>query len=86
MSSRKRMDDKEAWWWKEKVQNREMRKMLARKKWDYERIQDYRQKYKELKHKVKLAKTMQKGYDDQFETLDTKEDEKDLYQLGRQRG
>ncbi|KAG2468150.1 ALLC Allantoicase, partial [Polypterus senegalus] len=60
---------------------------MAKKKWDSQRDAESRQEYKEIRRKVKreVAKAKEKAYDELYERLDTKEREKDLYQLARQR-
>ncbi|KAK3518931.1 hypothetical protein QTP70_015520 [Hemibagrus guttatus] len=59
------------------------RKRLAKKKW----TEENRQEYKELQHRVKreVSKAKQKAYDELYTRLDTREGEKDLYRLARQR-
>ncbi|KAK3546262.1 hypothetical protein QTP70_025608 [Hemibagrus guttatus] len=64
--------------------------MLARgtqKKWDMDRTEENRQEYKELQRRVKreVSKAKQKAYDELYTRLDTREGEKDLYRLARQR-
>ncbi|KAK3508049.1 hypothetical protein QTP70_011636, partial [Hemibagrus guttatus] len=63
------------------------RKRLAKKKWDMDRTEDNRQEYKELQRRVKreVSKAKQKAYDVLYTRLDTREGEKDLYRLARQR-
>uniref|UniRef100_A0A3B3I9A4 ribonuclease H n=1 Tax=Oryzias latipes TaxID=8090 RepID=A0A3B3I9A4_ORYLA len=87
VSSGKRKDGKETWWWNEEVQECVQRKRLAKKKWDVERTEECRQEYKEAQRRVKreVAKAKQKAYDELYDRLDTKEGEKDLYRLARQR-
>uniref|UniRef100_A0A3B3ILM2 Endonuclease/exonuclease/phosphatase domain-containing protein n=1 Tax=Oryzias latipes TaxID=8090 RepID=A0A3B3ILM2_ORYLA len=87
VSSGKRKDGKETWWWNEEVQECVQRKRLAKKKWDVERTEEGRQEYKEAQRRVKreVAKAKQKAYDELYDRLDTKEGEKDLYRLARQR-
>ncbi|KAG2468256.1 DYH2 protein, partial [Polypterus senegalus] len=60
---------------------------MAKKKWDSQRDAESRQEYKEIRHKVKreVAKAKEKVYVELYERLDTKEGEKDLYRLARQR-
>ncbi|KAK3540096.1 hypothetical protein QTP70_025804 [Hemibagrus guttatus] len=53
VSSGRRKEDKETWWWNEEVQDSIQRKRLAKKKWDMDRTEENRQEYKELQHKVK---------------------------------
>ncbi|KAK3516881.1 hypothetical protein QTP70_028197, partial [Hemibagrus guttatus] len=87
VSSGRRKEDKETWWWNEEVQDSIQRKRLAKKKWDMDRTEENRQGYKELQHRVKreVSKAKQKAYDELYTRLDTREGEKDLYRLARQR-
>ncbi|KAK3507410.1 hypothetical protein QTP70_019647 [Hemibagrus guttatus] len=87
VSSGRRKEDKETWWWNEEVQESIQRKRLAKKKWDMERTEENRQEYKESQHRVKreVSKAKQKAYDELYTRLDTREGEKDLYRLARQR-
>ncbi|KAK3556306.1 hypothetical protein QTP70_007130 [Hemibagrus guttatus] len=87
VSSGRRKDDKETWWWNEEVQDSIQRKRLAKKKWDMDRTEENRQEYKELQRRVKreVSKAKQKAYDELYTRLDTREGEKDLYRLARQR-
>ncbi|KAK3554531.1 hypothetical protein QTP70_024441, partial [Hemibagrus guttatus] len=87
VSSGRRKEDKETWWWNEEVQNSVQRKRLAKKKWDMDRTEENRQEYKELQRRVKreVSKAKQKAYDELYTRLDTREGEKDLYRLARQR-
>ncbi|KAK3524921.1 hypothetical protein QTP86_011507 [Hemibagrus guttatus] len=52
-----------------------------------DRTEENRQEYKELQRRVKreVSKAKQKAYDDLYTRLDTREGEKDLYRLARQR-
>ncbi|KAK3571765.1 hypothetical protein QTP86_018713, partial [Hemibagrus guttatus] len=87
VSSGRRKENKETWWWNEKVQDSIQRKRLAKKKWDMDRTEENRQEYKELQRRVKreVSKAKQKAYDELYTRLDTREGEKDLYRLARQR-
>ncbi|KAK3528582.1 hypothetical protein QTP70_003752 [Hemibagrus guttatus] len=87
VSSGSRKEDKETWWWNEEVQDSIQRKRLAKKKWDMDRTEGNRQEYKELQRRVKreVSKAKQKAYDELYTRLDTREGEKDLYRLARQR-
>ncbi|KAK3572128.1 hypothetical protein QTP86_022206 [Hemibagrus guttatus] len=62
-------------------------KSVAKKKWDMDRTEENRQEYKELQRRVKreASKAKQKAYDELYTRLDTREGEKDLYRLARQR-
>ncbi|KAK3518389.1 hypothetical protein QTP86_018463 [Hemibagrus guttatus] len=87
VSSGRRKEDKETWWWNEEVQDSIQRKRLAKKKWDMDRTEENRQEYKELQCRVKreVSKAKQKAYDELYTRSDTREGEKDLYRLARQR-
>ncbi|KAK3520883.1 hypothetical protein QTP86_010611 [Hemibagrus guttatus] len=87
VSSGRRKEDKETWWWNEEVQDSIQRKRLAKKKWDMDRTEENRQEYKELQRRVKreVSKAKQKAYNELYTRLDTREGEKDLYRLARQR-
>ncbi|KAK3517652.1 hypothetical protein QTP70_014780 [Hemibagrus guttatus] len=87
VSSGRRKEDKETWWWNEEVQDSIQRKRLAKKKWDMDRTEENRQEYKELQRRVKreVSKAKQKAYDKLYTRLDTREGEKDLYRSARQR-
>ncbi|KAK3510361.1 hypothetical protein QTP70_005658 [Hemibagrus guttatus] len=87
VSSGRRKEDKETWWWNEEVQDSVQRKRLAKKKWDMDRTEENRQEYKELQRRVKReeSKAKQKAYDELYTRLDAREGEKDLYRLARQR-
>ncbi|KAK3528597.1 hypothetical protein QTP70_005008 [Hemibagrus guttatus] len=87
VSSGRRKEDKETWWWNEEVQDSTQRKRLAKKKWDMDRTEENRQEYKELQRRVKreVSKAKQKAYDELYTRLDTREGEKDLCRLARQR-
>ncbi|KAK3511359.1 hypothetical protein QTP70_005292 [Hemibagrus guttatus] len=87
VSSGRRKEDKETWWWNEKVQDSVQRKRLAKKKWEMDRTEENRQEYKELQRRVKreVSKAKQKAYDELYTRLDNREGEKDLYRLARQR-
>ncbi|KAK3550470.1 hypothetical protein QTP86_029428 [Hemibagrus guttatus] len=69
------------------IQDSIQRKRLAKKKWDMDRTEENRQEYKELQRRVKreVSKAKQKAYDELYTRLDTREGEKDLYRLARQR-
>ncbi|KAK3523086.1 hypothetical protein QTP86_013134 [Hemibagrus guttatus] len=81
VSSGRRKEDKETWWWNEEVQDSVQRNRLAKKKWDMDRTEENRQEYKELQRRVKreVSKAKQKAYDELYTRLDTREGEKDLY-------
>ncbi|KAK3568613.1 hypothetical protein QTP86_010636 [Hemibagrus guttatus] len=80
VSSGRRKEDQETWWWNEEVQW----KRLGKNKWDMDRTEENRQEYKELQCRVKRD-VKQKAYDELYTRLDTREGQKDLYRLARQR-
>ncbi|XP_065658149.1 uncharacterized protein LOC136082660 [Hydra vulgaris] len=79
--------DKETWWWNEEFQESLRGKRLAKKSWHFQQDEESRQKYKEMCGKTKraVAKAKGKSYSNLYEKLNTKEGEKDLYRLARQR-
>ena len=83
----KRKGDKETWWWNEEVQESIKKKKEAKKAWDKIRDENTKKIYKEKKNKAKKAVAMAKRrvYDDLYARLETKEGEKELYRLARQR-
>ena len=87
VSSKQRKEDKETWWWDEEVQESIRKKRLAKKRWDIQRDEESKQEYKEMRREAKkeVAKAKSKAYDELYEELDTKEGEKTLYRLARQR-
>ncbi|MCJ8736419.1 hypothetical protein PDJAM_G00257940 [Pangasius djambal] len=87
VSSGRRKEDKETWSWNEGVHDSIQRKRLAKKKWDMDRTKENRQEYKELQRRVKreVSKAKQDAYDELYTRLDTREGQKDLYRLARQR-
>ena len=83
----KRKGDRETWWWNEEVQESIKEKKEAKKAWDKTRNENTKKIYKEKKSKAKKAVAMAKGhaYDDLYTRLETKEGEKQLYRLARQK-
>ena len=79
--------DRETWWWNEEVQESIKEKKEAKKTWDKIRDKNTKKIYKEKKSKAKKAVAMAKGraHDDLYAKLETKEGEKELYRLARQR-
>ncbi|XP_061661528.1 uncharacterized protein LOC133492816 [Syngnathoides biaculeatus] len=77
-----RKGETETWWWNPKIQGVIQRKRLSKKKWDTERTEERRKEYIEMRRR---AKAKQEAYKDMHTRLDTKEGEKDLYRLARQR-
>ena len=62
-------------------------KRLAKKNWDSQRDEESRQVYNEMKRRTKreVAKAKAKAFDELYGRLGTREGEKDLYRLARQR-
>ena len=87
VSSKQRKEDKETWWWDEEVQESIRKKRLAKNRCDIQRDEESKQEYKEMRREAKkeVAKAKSKAYDELYEELDTKEGEKILYRLARQR-
>ena len=87
MTSGRRKEDKETWWWNEEVQDIINKKKLAKKSWDRQRDEESHQEYKDMRNlaKIEVAKAKGKAYEELYEKLDTKEGEKDLYRLARQK-
>ena len=79
----KQKGDRETWWWNEEVQE----SIKEKKAWDKVRDENTKKIYKEKKSNAKKAVAMAKGraYDDLYARLETKEGEKELYRLARQR-
>ena len=87
MTFGKRKGGREIWWWNEKVKESIKEKKEAKKAWDKRRDENTKKIYKEKKSKAKKAVVMVKGhaYDNLYKGLETKEGEKELYRLARQR-
>ena len=83
----KRKGDRETWWWNEKVQESIKEKKEAKKARDKIKDENTKKIYKEKKSKAKKEVAMVKGraYDNLYKRLETKEGEKELYRLARQR-
>ena len=83
----KQKGDRGTWWLNEEVQESIKEKKKAKKAWDKIKNENSKQIYKEKKNKAKKAVAMAKGpaYDNLYARLETKEGEKELYRLARQR-
>lgn len=79
--------DKETWWWNKQVQGCISRKKLAKKNLDRKRDEENRQEYKDMQRRLRIAvaKAKREAFYGLYERLDSKEEEKDLYRLVRQR-
>lgn len=80
-------EDKETWWWNEEVQGSIKRKTLAKRKWYRQRDLESRREYKQMRQEAKreVAKAREEAGEDLYERLNTREGEKDLHRLARQR-
>ena len=60
---------------------------MAKKRWDMQRDEESKQEYKEMRREAKkgVAKAKNNAYDELYEELDSKEGERTLYRLARQR-
>ncbi|KAF7691844.1 hypothetical protein C0J45_17877, partial [Silurus meridionalis] len=69
------------------VQEKIRKKKLAKQNWDRQRDEKSRQEYKEMWQQVRrdVTKAKEKAYEELYKKLNTKEGEKDLCQLARQR-
>ena len=83
----KRKGGRWTWWWNEEVQKSIKENKKAKKIWYKIRDENTKKIYKEKKIKAKKAVVMAKGraYNDLYARLETKEGEKELYRLARQR-
>ena len=83
----KREGDRETWWWNEEVQESKKEKKDTKKAWDKIRDENTKKIYKEKKSTAKKVVAMAKGraYDNLYERVQTKEGEKELHRLDRQR-
>ena len=83
----KQKADRETWWWSEEVQKGKKEKKEAKKAWDKIKDENTKKIYKEKKSKAKKAVGIarKRAYDNLYARLETKEGEKELYRLTRQR-
>ena len=87
MTFGKRKGDRETWSCNEEVQESIKENKATKKAWDKIRNENTKQMYKEKKNKAKKAVAMAKKctYENLYARLKTKEGEKELYRLARQR-
>ena len=87
MTFGKQKGDRETWWWNEELQETIKEKKEAKKAWDKIRNENTKKIYKEKVSKAKKAVAMAKrrAYDNLYARLETKEGEKELYRLAKQR-
>ncbi|GFS06054.1 retrovirus-related Pol polyprotein LINE-1 [Elysia marginata] len=79
--------DKETWWWSEEVQTSIKKKKEAFKNWQRGGTDQLKEVYKEKKKEAKrtVAKAKEEGYKEWYENLDTREGEKTIYRIAKQR-
>ena len=79
--------NKETWWWSEEVQTSIKKKKEAFKNWQREGTDQLKEVYKEKKKEAKraVAKAKEEGYKKWYENLDTREGEKTIYRIAKQR-
>ena len=78
---------KETWWWNEEVQDVLKKKKKAFKRWQTEGGTEAKEEYKKLKREAKrvVAKAKSEAQKDWYEKLGTKEGEKIIYKVAKQR-
>ena len=78
---------KETWWWNEEVQHGLKKKKEAFKRWQTEGGTEAKVEYKKLKREAKriVAKAKSEAHRDWYEKLGTKEGEKIIYRVAKQR-
>ena len=81
----KRKGGRETWWWNEEVQESTKEKKEAKKAWDKIRNENTKKIYKKKSKANTVAMAKERVYDDLYARLETKEGEKELYRLARQR-
>ena len=79
--------NKETWWWSQEVQTSIKKKKEAFKNWQTEGTDQLKEVYKEKKKEAKrdVAKAKEEGYKEWYENLDTREGEKTIYRIAKQR-
>ena len=87
ISTGQSMQDKETWWWKEEVQESVRNKTMAKKNWHKRGNVECKREFKQMCKKAKreVAKAKAEAYDELYNKLSTKEGEKELYRVARQR-
>ena len=79
--------NKETWWWNEEVQHRIKDKREAKKQWDRTEDDECRAEYIEKRREAKraVAKAKDQACNDLYEKLESKEGEKEVYRIAKQR-
>ena len=77
--------DKETWWWDNEVQEIVLKKKAQFKKWQKDRRREDWLEYKKLNKEVKsvVREAKFRKYDGLYESLGTKEGEKEIYKLAK---
>ena len=87
VSSGKKKVLKETWWWNKEVQECIQQKKQAKKRWDREGNEEsnreYKKRCKQVKKVVALARA--ETYRGLYESLESKEGEKEVYRIAKQR-
>ena len=81
----KRKGDKETWWWNEEVQENIIKRKRQRKHMTKQEMKILKRYTKKSKAKKAVVMAKQRAYDNLYKRLETKEGEKELYRLARQR-
>ena len=79
--------DRETWWWNDTVQESIQKKKEAKKRYDHTGNEDDKRDYAESRRDAKreVAKAKEEAYSDLYHKLNTKEGEKDLYRIAKQK-
>ena len=87
MTSEKWKNGKETWWWNEEVQESIKEKKEAKKTWDLLQDEVSRKNYKVARKKASrvVAKARADACEELYDKLETKEGERQLYRLAKQR-
>ena len=83
----RRRVDKEVWWWGDEVQTAVGEKKKAYTEWKKNKTDKHGNKYRMAKREAKgvVARAKARKYEDLYKRLQTKEGEKEIYQVARQR-
>ena len=75
------------WWWNQEVQEKLKDKKKAKKVWDTIRVDASKLAYKTARKQAKreVAKARNKGYEELYKNLETKEGENEVFKIAKQR-
>ena len=61
-------ENKDTWWWDEEVKEIIRKRMLAKKRWDIQRVEESKHEYKEMRREAKkgVEKDKSKAYDELY--------------------